>query len=111
MYACMCVYIYIYASLYKCVYVCMHICVCMFVSIYVCITIKRNTETLIDISKGVGLEVNVEKTKCVLESRYQNEDQNQNIRIANRMCEPVSQFKYVGTTVKSQYLIKEEIKK
>jgi hypothetical protein len=26
-------------------------------------TIKKNTETLIDTSKGVGLEVNAEKTK------------------------------------------------
>jgi hypothetical protein len=34
--------------------------------------IKKNTETLIDASKEVGLEINVEKTKYMLLSRYQN---------------------------------------
>jgi hypothetical protein len=29
-------------------------------------TIKKNTETLIDASKEVGLEINVEKTKYML---------------------------------------------
>jgi hypothetical protein len=33
-------------------------------------TIKRNTETLIDASKEVGLEINVEKTKYVLLSHH-----------------------------------------
>jgi hypothetical protein len=35
-------------------------------------TIKKNTETLIDVSKEVGLEVNVEKTKYMLLSRHEN---------------------------------------
>jgi hypothetical protein len=35
-------------------------------------TIKENTETLIDASKEVGLEVNTEKTKYILMSRHQN---------------------------------------
>jgi hypothetical protein len=34
--------------------------------------INKNTETLIDASKEVGLEVNVEKTKYMLVSRVQN---------------------------------------
>jgi hypothetical protein len=34
-------------------------------------TINKNTETLIDASKEVGLEVNIEKTKYMLVSRYQ----------------------------------------
>jgi hypothetical protein len=34
-------------------------------------TIKKNTETLIDVSKEVGLEVNTEKAKDLLLSRYQ----------------------------------------
>jgi hypothetical protein len=29
-------------------------------------TIKQNTETLIDASKEVGLEISVEKTNCML---------------------------------------------
>jgi hypothetical protein len=35
-------------------------------------TIKKNTETLIDASKEVGLEINVEKTKYLLLSPHQN---------------------------------------
>jgi hypothetical protein len=35
-------------------------------------TIKKNTETLTDASKEVGLEINVEKTKYMLLSRHQN---------------------------------------
>jgi hypothetical protein len=65
--------------------------------------IKKNTETLIDASKEVGLEINVEKTKYMLLSRHQNVDQNQDIIIANRSSENVSQFKYLGTTVTNQH--------
>jgi hypothetical protein len=39
-------------------------------------TKKKNTETLIDASKQVGLEINVEKNKYVLLSRHQNAGQN-----------------------------------
>jgi hypothetical protein len=35
-------------------------------------TIKKNTGTLIDASKDVGLEINVEETKYMLLSRHQN---------------------------------------
>jgi hypothetical protein len=34
-------------------------------------TVKKNTETLIDASNEVGLEMNVEKTKYMLLSCYQ----------------------------------------
>jgi hypothetical protein len=39
-------------------------------------TIKKNTETLIDASKEVGIEINVEKTKYMLLSCHQNVGQN-----------------------------------
>jgi hypothetical protein len=74
-------------------------------------TIKKNTETLVDASKEVGLEINVEKTKYMLLSHHQNIGRNQNIKIANRAFENVSQFKYLGTTVTNQNLIQEEIKR
>jgi hypothetical protein len=35
-------------------------------------TIEKKTETLVDASKEVGLEINVEKTKYMLLSRHQN---------------------------------------
>jgi hypothetical protein len=56
-------------------------------------TIKKNTETVIDASMEVGLEINVEQTKYMLLSRYQNVGQNCDIKIANRSFENVSQFK------------------
>jgi hypothetical protein len=73
-------------------------------------TINKNTQTLIDASKEVGLEVNVEKTKYMLVSRDQNAGQNREIQIGNRTFETMSQFKYLGTTVTNQNFIKEEIK-
>jgi hypothetical protein len=74
-------------------------------------TIKRNTETLIDASKEVGLEINVEKSKYMLLSCHQNEGQNWDIKITNSSFENVSQFKYLWTTVTNQNLIQEEIKR
>jgi hypothetical protein len=73
--------------------------------------INKHTETLINASKEVGLEVNVEKTKYMLVSRDQNAGQTQEIKIGNRSFENVSQFKYLGRTVTNQNLIQEEIKR
>jgi hypothetical protein len=47
-------------------------------------SIKKNMETLIDASKEVGLEINVEKTKYMLLSHCQNVGRNQDVKIANR---------------------------
>jgi hypothetical protein len=74
-------------------------------------TIKKNTDTLIDASKEVDLEINVKKTKYMLVSRHQNAGQNRHIKIAIKSFENVSQFKYLGTTVTNQNLIQEEIKR
>jgi hypothetical protein len=43
-------------------------------------TIKRNTGTLVDATKEVDLEINVEKTKYTLLSRHQNAGQNRDIK-------------------------------
>jgi hypothetical protein len=53
---------------------------------------KRNTETLIDASKEVGLEVNAEKTRYIrrLVSRRQNARQNHDVKVANRSSENVA---------------------
>jgi hypothetical protein len=73
-------------------------------------TMNKNTQTLIDASKEVCLNVNVEKTKYMLVSQNQNVGQNWEIKVGNRSFENVSQFKYLGTTVKNQNLIQEKIK-
>jgi hypothetical protein len=44
----------------------------------------ENTQSLINTSKEVGLEVKTEKTKCMLLSHHQNAGQNHDIKIANR---------------------------
>jgi hypothetical protein len=74
-------------------------------------TIKKNTATLIDAGKEVGLEVNTEKTKYMLLSRHQNAGQNYDIKIGNRSFENVAQFKHLGMTVTKKIFIEEEIKR
>jgi hypothetical protein len=68
-------------------------------------TIKKNTETLIDASKKVGLEINIEKVKYMFLSRHQNVGQSRGIKLVNRFYENVSQFKYLRTTVTNKNLL------
>jgi hypothetical protein len=74
-------------------------------------TIKKNRETLFDASKEVGPEINIENCKYMFVSRHQNAGQNRHIKVANKSFENVSQFRYFGTTVTSQNLVQEEIKR
>jgi hypothetical protein len=46
-------------------------------------TIKKSTQTLIDASKEVSLDVNTERTKHMLLSRHQNAGQTRDIKIGN----------------------------
>jgi hypothetical protein len=67
-------------------------------------TINKNTETLIDASKEVGLEENKEKTKYMMMSCHQNAGQNHDINIADRRFENVAHFRYLRTTITNQNL-------
>jgi hypothetical protein len=67
-------------------------------------TINKNTENLIDASKEIGLEINIQKTKYMLVFRDQHVGQNRDIKIGNRSFENVLQFKYLGRTVTNQTL-------
>jgi hypothetical protein len=61
--------------------------------------INKITETLIDASKEVGLEINIRKTKYMFLCCHQNAGQIWNINVSDRSFENMSQFKYLGTTV------------
>jgi hypothetical protein len=75
------------------------------------VTIKKNTETLIDASNKFCLGINMEKAKYMLLSCHWNAGQNKDIKKANRPFENVSQFRYLGTTVTNQNFIQEEFKR
>jgi hypothetical protein len=66
-------------------------------------TIKKNTETLIDASKEVGLEINVEKTKHMFISGQQNVGQNLDIKIANRSFKNVTIKIFGDDSIKSKF--------
>jgi hypothetical protein len=58
--------------------------------------IKENTETLLEASNDIVLEINAKKTKYIIMSLHPNSGQNQNIRIANESFENVAKVKYYG---------------
>jgi ribosomal protein S2 len=72
--------------------------------------IKEDTETLLEVSRDIGLEIKAEKTKYMIISRHPNSGQNQNIRIANELYENVAKFRYTGTMLTNQNDIHDEIK-
>jgi hypothetical protein len=74
-------------------------------------TTKKNRQTLIDDIKEHGLEVNTERTKYILLSRYQSSGQNHDMKIGNRCFQNVAQFRHLGVTVTNQSLNQEEIKR
>jgi hypothetical protein len=69
---------------------------------------KENTETLLEASRDVGLEINAEKT-YVITSHHQNSGQNQNIKKTNELFENVAKFKYLRMTLTNQNDIHDEI--
>jgi len=61
-------------------------------------------------SKENGMEVNADKTKYMVVSRDRNSGRGHNIQIDNSSIERVEDFEYLGTTLKYQNFIQEEIK-
>jgi hypothetical protein len=73
-------------------------------------TVKENAETLVVATKEIGLEVNADKTKYMVTSRYRNAGRDDSVKIDNSCIERVEEFKYLGTKLTDQNSIREEIK-
>ena len=71
---------------------------------------KENAEALLAATKEIGLEVNADKTKYMFMSRDQNAGWVGSVKNDNSSTERVEEFKYLGTTLKDQNSIQEEIK-
>jgi hypothetical protein len=52
---------------------------------------------------------NAEKTKYMVMSRDENAEQNHNVKINIKSFERMEQFKYLGTTLKNENSVQEEI--
>jgi len=73
-------------------------------------TLKENAEALVAATRETGLEVSADKTKYVVVSRDQSAGRIHSVRIDNSTFERVEEFKYLGTTLRNQNSIVEEIK-
>jgi hypothetical protein len=73
-------------------------------------TIKENSETPLEASRDIRLKINAEETNYMIMSRHLNSEQNKNISVANELFENVAKFKYLGTTLKNQNDVHDEIK-
>ena len=69
--------------------------------------IKENAEALVVTSKKTGLEVNADKTKCMVTHHDQNARQNYSMKIGNSCFERVEELKCLAT---EQNCIQEELK-
>jgi hypothetical protein len=74
-------------------------------------TVKKITRTLIDASKEVDLEMNIEKTKYMLLSCHRSTDQNQDRKIAKGLFENVLQVRCLRMTLRNQNLLQKDIEK
>jgi hypothetical protein len=73
-------------------------------------TIKENTETLLEASTSVSLEINAEKTKYMIMACHLNSGQNQNIQIVSKSFKNVAKFKYLRMTLTNMNDIYNEVK-
>jgi hypothetical protein len=70
----------------------------------------KYTEALLVGNEDIGLDVNADKTKCMVMFPDKSEGRIQSIDIDNSSFERVEEFKHLGTTLKNQKSILKEIK-
>jgi len=73
-------------------------------------TLKENVKALVAATREIGFEVSADKTKYMVMSPDQKAGRIQSVRIDNSTFERVGEFKYLGTTLRNQNSIAEEIK-
>ena len=71
--------------------------------------VKENTEILVVARKEIGLEVNAEKTNCMVMCGDQNAGRSHNTKNDNSSYERVEDLKYLETTLTDQHSLQEEI--
>jgi hypothetical protein len=71
--------------------------------------VKQNKDALVVASKGIILQVNADKTRCMVLPQERRAGRNLNVEIDVNSFERIEKFKYLGTTVTSQNSIPEEI--
>ena len=73
-------------------------------------TVKENAEALVVATKGLGLEVNANKTKYKVMSRDRNAGRGHSVKIYNSSTERVEEFKYLGTTLTDQNSFRKKLR-
>jgi len=72
--------------------------------------LKVNAGALVAAAREIGLEVSADITKYMVMSRDQNAGRIHSVRNDNSTFERVEGFKYLGTTLKHQNSVREEIR-
>jgi len=73
-------------------------------------TLKENAEALVAANSGIVLEVNADETKNMVMSRDQNAGRIHSLRTDTDTFVRMEGFKYLGTNLRNQTSIAEEIK-
>ena len=73
-------------------------------------TVKENAEALVVATKEIRLEVNADKTKCMIMSRDQNAGRSHSMKNDNSSIESVEEFKSLGTTLTNKFLFRKELR-
>jgi hypothetical protein len=71
---------------------------------------KKNIEALLEASKEVGLEADIDKTKYMFLFYQQSAGQNHNIKMPSKSSKNLAEFKYLGMAVTDRNCIHKDIK-